>query len=40
MFAYHRRIAAVAAGLATALIAVVLDSAFAVAWAARHVIGG
>ena len=39
MFAYHRRFAAVAAGLATAIIAVMLDSVFAIAWVARQVGG-
>ena len=39
MFANARSFAAVAAGLATALIAVALDSVFAVAWVARHVGG-
>jgi hypothetical protein len=36
MFADNRRLAAVAAGLATAAITMVLDAAFAVAWIARH----
>lgn len=39
MFANNRSFASVAAGLVTALIAVLLDSSFAAAWVARHVGG-
>jgi hypothetical protein len=37
MFAHNRPFTAVAAGLVTALIAVLLDSAFVAAWAAQFV---
>jgi hypothetical protein len=37
MFAHNRPFTAVAAGLVTAMIAVLLDSAFVAAWAAQFV---
>jgi hypothetical protein len=39
MFAFNRPFAAVVAGLITAFVGLILDTAFASAWAAQHAVG-